>query len=204
MLSNVKWLGHATIKFSGDKTIYIDPYKLKNGDPADLILITHDHFDHLSLEDIAKIRQEHTVIVVPRSAKTKLPGSVKKVKVGETVTVDGITIETVPAYNRDKDFHPKSAENVGYILNLNGVRYYHAGDTDNIPTMADLSVDVAFVPVGGTYTMDAAEAARAIKALQPKIAVPIHWGTIVGSEKDAEKFRQQCDCEVRILPQVDR
>ncbi|MCK4640920.1 MAG: MBL fold metallo-hydrolase, partial [Candidatus Marinimicrobia bacterium] len=119
---------------------------------------------------------------------------------GEKIIIDDIVIEAVPSYNTNKKFHPKSAGNVGYILTLNGVRYYHAGDTDIIPEMKELSVDVAFLPVGGTYTMTAEEAAKAAQTIQPEIALPIHYGSIVGSIDDAKKFEKLCSCIVTILP----
>ena len=200
MLSNVKWLGHATLKFTGKKTVYVDPYQLKNRDAADLILITHDHFDHLSLEDIDKIRKKETVFILPQSVKTSLRGDIRRIKIGEKIIIDDIVIEATPSYNINKEFHPKSAGNVGYILTLNGIRYYHAGDTDIIPEMKELSIDVAFLPVGGTYTMTAEEAAKAAQTIQPEIAVPMHYGSIVGSIDDAKKFENLCGCTVTILP----
>jgi len=200
MLSNVKWLGHATLKFTGKKIVYIDPYQLKNQDAADLILITHDHFDHLSLEDIDKIRKKNTIFILPQSVKTSLGGDIRRINIGEKIIIDDIVIEAMPSYNINKEFHPKSAGNVGYILTLNGIRYYHAGDTDIIPEMKELSVDVAFLPVGGTYTMTAEEAAKAAQIIQPEIAVPMHYGSIVGSIDDAKKFEKLCSCTVTILP----
>lgn len=201
MLSNIKWLGHATLLFDIGKTIYIDPFQL-NGNPqkADLILITHDHYDHLSLPDIEKIRTETTIIVIPASIKTPVPGKLRIIKPGEVLTVGDITVEAVPSYNVNKDFHPKSTKNVGYILTINNIRYYHAGDTDIIPEMEKFTVDVAFLPVGGTYTMTPKEAAEAARILTPKVAVPIHYDSIVGSAEDARIFKKRCNCPVTILP----
>ncbi|HDP67594.1 MAG TPA: MBL fold metallo-hydrolase [Candidatus Marinimicrobia bacterium] len=200
MLSKIKWLGHATVMFTAPKIIYIDPYQLKGTPPkADIILITHDHYDHLSEPDIKKIRTADTVIVIPESVKKSLPGNLRHIKIGETIRIADITVEAVPAYNTDKQFHPKSAHNVGYIVTIDNTRYYHAGDTDIIPDMKNLKVDVAFLPVGGTYTMNPREAAEAAEKIQPKIAVPIHYNSIVGSSEDARLFKELCSCPVEIL-----
>lgn len=202
MLLNVKWLGHATLMFTAGKIIYIDPYQLKgNPQKANMILITHDHYDHFSETDIAKIQTDDTLIIMPASTKKTIPGNICTIKTGDILRFDDITVEAVPAYNTDKNFHPKSARNVGYILTINNVRYYHAGDTDIIPEMENLNVDVAFLPVGGTYTMTSAEAAEAARLIKPKVAVPIHFNSIVGSMNDALTFEKLCDCPVTILPQ---
>jgi len=201
MLSNVKWLGHATLMFKTEKIIYVDPFQLK-GNPrkADLILITHDHYDHLSETDIEKIRTDETIIVIPASVKKTFRGDSRKINLGETLKFGNISIKAVPSYNTNKTFHPKSARNIGYILTIDDIRYYHAGDTDIIPEMGNLDVDVAFLPVGGTYTMTPEEAAEAARIIQPKLAVPIHYNSIVGSIKDAKTFEKLCDIPVTILP----
>ncbi|MGC9363134.1 MAG: MBL fold metallo-hydrolase [Fidelibacterota bacterium] len=202
MLSRVKWLGHATVMFTTPKIIYIDPYRLKGApQKADIILITHDHYDHLSESDIEKIRTADTIIVIPEAVKTPLPGDVRRITIGATISIADISIEAVPAYNIGKQFHPKSAHNAGYIVTIDNTRYYHAGDTDIIPEMDNLDVDVAFLPVGGTYTMDAREAAEASQKIQPKIAVPIHYNSIIGSREDARLFKELCSCPVEILPE---
>ncbi len=198
MMEHVHWLGHAGIKITGETVVYVDPFKIQGGEPADLILITHDHFDHLSPEDIAKVRGE-AAVVVAASAKHELPGEVIPIKPGEEQTVAGVHVRAVPAYNPEKRFHPKAQGHVGYVFTVGGVTYYHAGDTDLIPEMESVEADVAFLPVGGTYTMDAAQAAQAVDLIKPRLAVPIHWGEIVGSEEDALAFKESCRCEVRIL-----
>jgi|YelNatPaOPRAMG01_1025707.scaffolds.fasta_scaffold00270_5 L-ascorbate metabolism protein UlaG (beta-lactamase superfamily) len=199
MLESIHWLGHASIKITGSKTIYVDPFQISGGEPADLILITHDHYDHCSPDDIKKIQAKHTVLVAPSSAAKQLSGNVKTIKPGESITVEGIEIQAVPAYNLKAPFHPKEKGYVGYIFRLDGTSYYHPGDTDFIPEMKNIHVDVAFLPIGGKYTMNAEEASKAAEAIQPKLAIPIHWGSIVGSQKDAEKFRDLCQCKVEIL-----
>ena len=195
----IKWLGHAGFKIKKKKVIYIDPYQIDDIEPADLILITHDHYDHCSPDDIKKIIKEDTIIIGPKEAVSKLTGNTIAVKPGDRKEVDDIIIDAVPAYNIRKKFHPKNKKYVGYVININGKKIYHAGDTDLIPEMEKLAVDIALLPVGGEYTMNAEEAALAANKIKPKIAVPMHYGTIVGSEEDAEEFRKQCECEVRIL-----
>ena len=199
MLENVHWLGHASIKITGEKTVYVDPYQIEGGETADLILITHDHYDHLSQEDLKKIQGEKTVIVTTASSAEKVRGNVKTVSPGDTLTVEGVEIHALPAYNIDKQYHPKDRAYVGFLFKVGGKTYYHAGDTDLIPEMKDLKPDVAFLPVGGTFTMNAQEAANAVKEIQPKVVVPMHWGSIVGSVKDAETFKGLCKCDVQIL-----
>jgi L-ascorbate metabolism protein UlaG (beta-lactamase superfamily) len=208
MIENIHWLGHDTFRIENDKTIYTDPYELKGELPkADLILITHDHFDHLSPKDVAKVAKEDTVIVTIAAAAQKLKGDVRVVKPGESLTVQGIPIETVPAYNVNKfrspgqPFHPKGSGHVGFIFTVGGQRIYHAGDTDVIPEMDDIQADIALLPVGGTYTMTADEAAQAANTIQPKLAIPMHHSAIVGSVKDAQRFRDLCSMEVIILSQ---
>ena len=203
MLENVHWLGHASFKLTGEKVVYIDPWQLKDGEPADIILITHGHYDHCSPEDVAKIRRPATVVVAPADCAEKLPGHVQVVKPGDRLAVAGVSIEAVPAYNIDKAFHPRKENWVGYVVTLNGQRIYHAGDTDHIPEMDTLRVDVALLPVGGKYTMTADEAAAAANTFRPRVAVPMHWGTIIGGEEDAERFRQLCQVPVEVPKRED-
>lgn len=199
----IKWLGHASFKIKADKVvIYIDPYNIKKSpEHADIILITHSHFDHCSLEDVAKLTKPGTAIVGPADCASKFKGSTfQKVAPNEKLNQKGITIETVPAYNTNKDFHPRTNNWVGYIVDVGGFRIYHAGDTDLIPEMDNLKVDVALLPVGGTYTMTAEEAAEAVSRIKPKKAIPMHYNSIVGTLKDAEEFKRlAAPVEVEIL-----
>lgn len=208
LVSNLHWLGHAAFRIeAGGLVIYIDPFMLKTGSPkADLILTTHDHFDHTSPGDIAKIKKPETIIVTVAQAASKLTGDVRIIKPGDNMTVKGIGIKAIPAYNIDKfrspgiPFHPKEAGYVGYIITVNGVRIYHAGDTDFIPEMKGLGPDVALLPVTGTYTITAEEAVRAAAAIRPKVAIPMHVGGPVGSLKSAEDFKAKATVPVMIMP----
>lgn len=204
MLENVEVLCHSSIKINKEKVIYIDPFKIdKNYNDADIIFITHDHYDHYSEDDIEKIKKNDTVIVAPEELLTKLlrkrfrQDYIITVTPDEQDMVEGIKFETVPAYNTDKQFHPKENEWVGYIIELNGYRYYIAGDTDIAEENKKVKCDVAFVPVGGTYTMDFKEAAFLINEIKPKIAVPIHYGSVVGTKQDAEDFKRLLHPEIK-------
>lgn len=189
MLGGIHWLGHASFRIElGGMVIYIDPWKIKNPIPADLVLVTHDHHDHLSETDIARINKPGTVILCAAKGVDKLPGDVRSVKPGVSIRVGAAQVQTVPAYNINKAFHPQKAGYVGYVLTIAGVIIYHAGDTDFIPEMATITCDVALLPIGGHYTMDAEEAARALAVIKPKNVVPMHWGDLIGSRKDAELF----------------
>ena len=194
MLENIQVLYHSSIKINRDKVIYIDPFKIDNEyHDADIIYITHSHFDHYSEEDIDKIIKEETKLIVTEDLEKKALEKVKKenvicVQPEKNYFVDGINFETIPAYNTNKQFHPKANNWVGYIIDLNGIKYYFAGDTDITEENKKVKSDVAFVPVGGTYTMTAREAAELVDIIKPKIAVPIHYGSVVGTTKDAEDF----------------
>ena len=195
MLNNIEVLYHSSIRINKEKTIYIDPFKIdRNYNDADIIFITHDHYDHYSEEDIDKVINENTVIVIPEELLTKVlkKGINKKaivtVEPNKKYVVQGIKFETVPAYNTNKTFHPKENDWVGYVIELNDIRYYIAGDTDITEENKKVKCDVAFVPVGGTYTMDFKEAAQLVNEMQPKVAVPIHYGSVVGTKQDAEEF----------------
>ena len=200
MLENLRWLGHASFKISGAKNIYIDPWKLGEEEPADIILISHDHYDHCSPDDVAKLKKDDTVIVTTSACANKFSGDVRSLKPGEMVEIGPVKIEAVPSYNIGKSFHPKEKGYLGFIITADdGTRYYYAGDTDAIPEMSEIEADVALLPVGGTYTMDACEAADAVGRMHIKTVVPYHYGDIVGSEKDAEEFERLCGVEVHIL-----
>jgi len=200
MIENIKWLGHATFKIVNKKVIYIDPWKVKEKDSADIILVSHSHFDHLSIEDVEKVRGEGGIVVTTSDSASQLSGDVRTLAPGAKINIDDILIEGVPSYNIGKDFHPRNNNWLGFIITINGKRIYYAGDTDATPEMKMLTnIDIALLPVGGTYTMTCKEAADAANAFKPKIAVPYHWGDIVGSKSDAEKFKELFEGETRIL-----
>lgn len=203
MLENIEVLYHSSIRFSKEEVIYFDPFKIeRNYNDADVIFITHDHYDHYSEEDIGKVVKEDTIIVVPEDLKTKLlkkdwkEENIILVRPNESYTVKNIRFKTIPAYNVNKQFHPKENAWVGYLLEIEGVTYYIAGDTDITEENKKVKCDVAFVPVGGTYTMDYKEAAELINEIKPKIAVPTHYGSIVGSKKDGIKFSKLVNSEI--------
>jgi L-ascorbate metabolism protein UlaG (beta-lactamase superfamily) len=185
MAAGIHWLGQSGFKIEGSINVFTDPYQLRQTDKADIILITHSHGDHFSPSDIRKLLTDQTVIITAKGCRFTVDNEVKILKPGESVTVKGVAIEAVPAYNRN---HPRSSEGVGYIITIDGIRIYTAGDTDRIPEMVSIKADIALLPVGGTYTMDAAQAAEAAKDISPKLAIPMHYGSVVGSKKDAQRF----------------
>jgi L-ascorbate metabolism protein UlaG (beta-lactamase superfamily) len=202
MAENIYWLGHDSFRLKGEKIVYIDPWKLAPGaEKADVILVTHEHYDHFSKEDISRISKPDTVVVGPPSVAKQLGPKAIIAKPGEQLTAAGIPIQVVPAYNPNKRFHPKSAGHVGYIVTLNGQRIYHAGDTDLIPEMAHIKADIALLPVGGTYVMTAAEAAQAADLIKPALAIPMHYGDpdVAGTRADAEEFKKSAKVPVEIL-----
>lgn len=200
MIENIKWLGHDTFKIIGEKIIYTDPFQITKPDKADIILITHEHYDHFSPEDIKKILAPHTVLVLPADCAGKIKAKEIIVKPGDKINVEGIEIEAVPSYNTNKKFHPKDKGWVGYIFKVSGKRIYIAGDTDYIPEMKTFKdIDIALLPVSGTYVMNAEEAVQAALDIMPKIAIPMHYGSIVGSEKDAHYFTEKLKGKVDVV-----
>ena len=203
----ISFLGHDSFKleYSG-KIIYIDPFKISSGEKADIILITHGHYDHCSIEDLRKLSTVETTIITTPDTTSKLARSVdakdtKLVTPGAKFDLGWLKIEAVPSYNIGKDFHPKENQWVGYIIELNGVKIYHAGDADLIPEMSNIKCDIALLPVSGTYVMTPEEAAKAVGIIKPKVAIPMHYGSgVIGEVTDAQKFKQLCTgCEVVIL-----
>ncbi len=203
-------IAHDTFRIAGSKVIYTDPYKVTKRDEADIVLISHEHFDHLSREDLEKVVMPGTAIVSSPLCRGGLKGLKCKAPIfldpGGKVTVGKVEIEAVPAYNLNKfkapgqPFHPKGEKRLGFVFTLDGTRVYHAADTDLIPEMKSIRCDIALLPVSGTYVMTAEEAAEAAEALKPKIAVPMHYGAIVGSDEDAKKFKSLVKgCQVEII-----
>ncbi len=197
MAVEVMWLGHASIMVRTEKAvIYIDPWKVDKSLPsADIILLTHDHYDHYSVDDVNLLKTGRTRIVAPMNAEVVTD----PIMPGDSLSLGDVLVEALPAYNINKEFHPKKNNWVGYVVNIMGRRIYHTGDTDHIPEMKDLKVDVALMPVGGMYTMTADEAGRALEDIRADHAIPIHFGDIVGSNKDAQRLSQIAPCTVHVL-----
>jgi L-ascorbate metabolism protein UlaG (beta-lactamase superfamily) len=201
MSVDIRWIGHASFRLAeAQSVVYIDPWKLPDAPhDADVVFVSHAHHDHCSPEDVRKVARADTVIVAPADAAQKL-GAVNAVTPGDRVSIRDVTIEAVAAYNVHKAFHPRGHHWCGAVIHLGGRRIYYAGDTDLIPEMSDLTdVDLALLPVGGTYTLDAAAAADACKAIGCPVAIPYHWGDIVGSAADARAFAEQAPCRVEVL-----
>lgn len=211
---DVTWIGHASVRVDGSATVYVDPWSEVMGEEplADLVLVTHPHFDHYDADAIDSIAGEETFVVLRGVPQGDVGDwDHEFVQVGHHDEHHGVEVESVAAYNdhrfREPDvpYHPAD-ESCGYVFTVDGVRFYHAGDTDRIDEMDDLAakdIDVAFLPVGGTYTMDAEEAVEAAAAVQPDVVVPIHYGTVEGTSADPQQFREmveeRTDARVEIL-----
>jgi len=203
MSIKVTWINHASVVLSGRAVVMIDPWKMPDGGPeADVIVVSHSHYDHLSVDDVRAVASEGAAVVAPPDCHGQLAGCGQLLPLapGAVVEHKGVTVEGVPAYNIAKAFHPKANAWCGALITLDGCRVYYAGDTDFVPEMKDLAdIDLALMPAGGTYTMDARSAADAVNAFRPKLAIPYHWGDIVGSADDAQRFANQAQCEVKVL-----
>jgi L-ascorbate metabolism protein UlaG (beta-lactamase superfamily) len=205
MLERFTWFKQAAFRWEGDGlTVYIDPWGIRDEDPpADVVFITHAHFDHFSQEDLERVRKEGTRFLAPHDVARELSGEVTPVAPGDSLEVRGIRVQVVPAYNvveERLEFHPKANRWVGYVLELGANTYYHAGDTDHAPELSEVRADVAFLPIGGTYTMDPVEAGGLARAISPQLAVPMHYGFVIGSEADGERFaREAAPVRVEIM-----
>ena len=211
----VEWLGHSGFRITvGRQRVYIDPYRVSPDAPeADLILVTHGHYDHYSPQDIERLARADTELIAPPSVAERMAGRVHSIAPGEEVELErvrGVAVRAVAAYNTSKQgsngrvFHPRESDGVGFDLNVRGERLYHAGDTDVIPEMDQVhGVDMALLPVSGTYVMTASEAAEAARRIQPGVAVPMHWGEQLGTRADAQAFLREAPVEVMILDKAE-
>ncbi|NOY68545.1 MAG: MBL fold metallo-hydrolase [Deltaproteobacteria bacterium] len=195
----ISWLGHDGFRIESGITTYFDPFQIKTDVKADLILITHEHFDHCSPEDVEKIKGPDTVIITEKDSAKKLAGDISIMEPGDKLTIKNISVEAVRAYNIDKAFHPRKNNWLGFIVTIDGHRIYHAGDTDLIPEMSDINVDIALLPVSGTYVMTAAQAVEAAKIIMPELAIPMHFGSIVGDDEDARYFKEKLEGVVDVI-----
>ncbi len=199
MAGRMHWLGHDAFRIDAEKIVYFDPYRISSGPSADLIMISHDHFDHCSPEDVAKIQGPRTTIITEKDSARKLSGDVRVLKPGDSLETYGAKVEAVPAYNVDKDFHPRKKGWLGFVLEMEGVRIYHAGDCDLMPEMKALRVDIAMLPVSGTFVMTADQAVKAALAIGPNCAIPMHYGAIVGGDEDALYFKRALEGKINVL-----
>lgn len=195
---NIEINCHSSIKIESEKIIYIDPFKIeKETNDADIIFITHDHYDHYSEKDIDKAINKNTIIVAPKTVQVSYKSNeIVKVEPNKKYEVLGIKVETIPSYNINKQFHPRENEWVGYILEIDEQKYYIPGDTDITPENKIVKCDVAFMPIGGTYTTDYKEAAELTNIIKPKIVIPMHYACIVGSKQDEIQFKKLIDKEI--------
>jgi L-ascorbate metabolism protein UlaG (beta-lactamase superfamily) len=207
LIDAVEWLGHSGFRIrAGRASIYVDPYRAPDGPPADAILVTHGHYDHFSPQDLERLSGPETTVVAPAPVAERLAGQVRSIAPGETLELGRVDVRAIAAYNTSKrdpagqPFHPREAGWVGYELRIGGERLYHSGDTDVIPEMDEVAgCDVALLAVSGTYVMTPGEAAEAARRIQPRVAVPMHWGEDIGTRADAESFASLAPVEGRIL-----
>ena len=205
MLENIELFCQSSLKFNSDKIIYFDPFKINDEfHDADYIFVTHDHFEHYDVDSINNIKKDDTKIVIPGTLKDKAlelfsEDNILVVEPLKDYVVGDVSFKTVPAYNTNKNFHPRSNNWVGYVVNLDNHSYYVMGDTDSIPEAKEVKCDVLFIPIGGYYTMDYKEAAELTNIIKPIIAVPIHYSTVVGTKEDADKFLDMIEVEGKVI-----
>lgn len=195
---------NSSIRIASDKVIYFDPFRIENEThDADIIFITHDHFDHFSIEDITKIEKEDTVYVIPDCMYNLLGGeNVVIVNPNEKTIIEGHEVYVVPSYNIHSGFHPKEKGYVGYVVTIEGKRIYVAGDTDMNDDNRMVRCDIALIPVGGKYTMDYREAAELINHMKPSTAIPTHYGDVARSKEDGINFSKLIDKDIEVVIKI--
>ena len=197
-VDNIKVNTQSSIRLELNKVLYFDPYKIENSiNDADIIFITHSHYDHFDIDSINKIKNDNTIIVAPKSMKEDLKDiNIKDVIYMlpyDTINIDSINIKGIPSYNNGKPFHPKENNWLGYLVNYNNITYYIAGDTDKTEDNEKVRCDIALIPIGGHYTMDVKEAAELVNIINPKVVIPIHYGSIVGSLNDGNMLKKELE-----------
>ena len=197
-VDNIKVNTQSSIRLELNKVLYFDPYKIENSiNDADIIFITHSHYDHFDIDSINKIKNDNTIIVAPKSMKEDLKDiNIKDVIYMlpyDTINIDSIIIKGIPSYNNGKPFHPKENNWLGYLVNYNNITYYIAGDTDKTEDNEKVRCDIALIPIGGHYTMDVKEAAELVNIINPKVVIPIHYGSIVGSLNDGNMLKKELE-----------
>ena len=206
MYEEVQVLTHSSIRIAGNQIVYFDPFHVE-GEPhdADIICVTHDHFDHYSPEDLAKVKNATTILVCPKTMEDSLSNSgiseefTELVAPGDELEINGVRIQAVPAYNVGKQFHPQANQWVGYLVTMNEVTYYIAGDTDINEDVKKVRCDAALLPVGGTYTMTAEEAAELAEMIHPKAAIPTHYGSVAGKAEDGQIFADLLKDKINVI-----
>ena len=194
-IDNITINTQSSIRLELNKIIYFDPFKIEEeSNDADIIFITHEHYDHLDKESISKIKNENTIVIAPKSMKEVISKMEFKDYIyldpNEEINIDNISIKTIPAYNINKEFHPRENNWLGYIVTYNNITYYIAGDTDKTKEAESVVCDIAFIPIGGYFTMDVNEAAELVKTINPKIVIPIHYGSIIGDKEDGKRLKE--------------
>ncbi|MDD3368544.1 MAG: MBL fold metallo-hydrolase [Lachnospiraceae bacterium] len=206
MYEEIQVLTHSSIRITGEQTIYFDPFQIKEQtNDADIIFVTHEHFDHYSPEDIAKVKNTSTILVAPKSMEKELTNSgidmefTELVEPGDELEINTVKIEVVASYNVGKNFHTKEKRWVGYVVTMNDTQYYVAGDTDVNEDVEKVNCDVALLPIGGHYTMDKAEAAQLAEMIAPKLAIPTHYGSVAGNPQDGKDFAKLLEDKIPVL-----
>lgn len=209
MINKISINEHSSIRIDNGKVIYFDPFRIKKEThDADIIFVTHSHFDHYSIEDINKVIKDDTVLVFPLAMEKDAEEYTSKYHVefmqpNEKMVINSIIVESVHSYNVNKPMHPRSNGWLGYIITLDGTRIYVCGDTDLNDDILKIDCDIILVPVGGTYTMNALEAADLVNEIKPKIAIPTHYGTLVGEEKFGDEFASYVNKKIKVIKKIE-